>query len=245
MKEGVYMARKTPTNEEIQLFYNIAKQLVAKIKEHTGEFKDKSIPVYIGIGIALVILALTVFWYIYMKDLAPLMIYMAMLIPILCFGLGEQSRNLNNLMVEFDEYNKAMSDFLELIGSLDEDKLSNEEKALGVVLASLIASNEKVVDDLTYGEIKQIPQYKTALIYAVNLAAIETSIDMMLEEEEDVSEILEGLDTSVIETGTYFDSNALYDIVVPDDSTTTTTASDEKSDTTPTTTQDQEPTSAN
>lgn len=230
------MALKKPSADQIKLLYKISVQLVAKIKEHSGDLKDKSLPVYIGIVAALTILAMAIGWYVFTKDIAPLMLYMAMLIPVLCFGLGEQSRNLNNLRVEFDEYNKSMDDFLTLISTLDEDKLSDEEKALGVILAAMISADEKVVDSITYGDIKQMPQYKNALAFAVNLAAIETSIDTMVDEEQDVSEILNSIDTSVIDTGTYFDDKSLYDIIMPDD---------EKSGTASTTTQDQENASSN
>ena len=188
------MALKMPSQNQIKFFYQITVKLVEKIKSHEDDLRDKSIPVYIGLGIALVILAGTIFWYVWQKDLGPLMIYMALLIPILSFGIAEQSRHIQQLRTEFSEYNRSIDDFLKSISILDANTLTNEEKALGVVMAAFISSDEKVADDITYGEIKQLPEYKNALTYAINLAAVESSIDIMVDEGEDVSDILETLD---------------------------------------------------
>ena len=221
------MALKMPSQNQIKFFYQITVKLVEKIKSHEDDLRDKSIPVYIGLGIALVILAGTIFWYVWQKDLGPLMIYMALLIPILSFGIAEQSRHIQQLRTEFSEYNRAIDDFLKSISTLDANTLTNEEKALGVVMAAFISSDEKVADDITYGEIKQLPEYKNALTYAINLAAVERSIDIMVNEGEDVSDILETLDTEDINPDTYFESTAgLYDTILGnknEDITTTST----------------------
>lgn len=225
------MALKAPSESQIKFLYQITVKLVEKIKAHESDYKDKSLPVYIGLGIALVILAGCIFWYVWQKDLAPLMIYMALLIPVLSFGIAEQSRHIQQLKKEFTEYNDSIDNFLKSISSLDEDTLTNEEKALGVVMAAFISSDEKTVDDLTYGEIKQLPQYKNALTYAINLAAVESSIDDMLEEEEDVGDILSTLDTDPIDPGTYFDDQGgLYEAVTGNKNTTTTETSTQKND---------------
>lgn len=220
------MALKMPSQNQIKFFYQITVKLVEKIKSHEDDLRDKSIPVYIGLGIALVILAGTIFWYVWQKDLGPLMIYMALLIPILSFGIAEQSRHIQQLRTEFSEYNRSIDDFLKSISILDANTLTNEEKALGVVMAAFISSDEKVADDITYGEIKQLPEYKNALTYAINLAAVESSIDIMVNEGEDVSDILETLDTEDINPGTYFENtDGLYDTILSNKNEDTTTTS--------------------
>ena len=220
------MALKMPSQNQIKFFYQITVKLVEKIKSHEDDLRDKSIPVYIGLGIALVILAGTIFWYVWQKDLGPLMIYMALLIPILSFGIAEQSRHIQQLRTEFSEYNRSIDDFLKSISTLDANTLTNEEKALGVVMAAFISSDEKVADDITYGEIKQLPEYKSALTYAINLAAVESSIDIMVNEGEDVSDILETLDTEDINPDTYFENtDGLYDMILGNKNEDTTTTS--------------------
>ena len=220
------MALKMPSQNQIKFFYQITVKLVEKIKSHEDDLRDKSIPVYIGLGIALVILAGTIFWYVWQKDLGPLMIYMALLIPILSFGIAEQSRHIQQLRTEFSEYNRSIDDFLKSISTLDANTLTNEEKALGVVMAAFISSDEKVADDITYGEIKQLPEYKNALTYAINLAAVESSIDIMVNEGEDVSDILETLDTEDINPDTYFENtDGLYDMILGNKNEDTTTTS--------------------
>lgn len=220
------MALKMPSQNQIKFFYQITVKLVEKIKSHEDDLRDKSIPVYIGLGIALVILAGTIFWYVWQKDLGPLMIYMALLIPILSFGIAEQSRHIQQLRTEFSEYNRSIDDFLKSISTLDANTLTNEEKALGVVMAAFISSDEKVADDITYGEIKQLPEYKNALTYAINLAAVESSIDIMVDEGEDVSDILETLDTEDINPDTYFENtDGLYDTILGNKNEDTLTTS--------------------
>ena len=220
------MALKMPSQNQIKFFYQITVKLVEKIKSHEDDLRDKSIPVYIGLGIALAILAGTIFWYVWQKDLGPLMIYMALLIPILSFGIAEQSRHIQQIRTEFSEYNRAIDDFLKSISTLDANTLTNEEKALGVVMAAFISSDEKVADDITYGEIKQLPEYKNALTYAINLAAVESSIDIMVNEGEDVSDILETLDTQDIDPDTYFENtDSLYDTILGNKNEDTTTTS--------------------
>ena len=208
------MAFKKPSDTQIQLMFKITKALVEKVQEHSSSFKHSSTPAIIAIVAALVILAGCIGWLIVMNQITPLMIYLALLVPIFCLGIAEQSKTISSLNKEFAEYSEAMNNFVKLIGDVTDERLTDEEKALGIVLAGLINSDTKVSDDLTYGEIRELPQYKNALAYAISLAGIGASLENAKEEGEDVAEILEEIELPSEQDAKLFENTtALYDAI--------------------------------
>lgn len=182
---------KAPTKEQMETLYRIAIMAVKKFKVDSENWQDTRPAVLVGIGVLAVGLIGTMGYYIVTHHIGPLMIYVALSTIILAFGLNELSRKLQCVVREFTTYNTAMSKMLATL--LKAGQYDPSDLVVAMSAAVLTLTNEENPDGVTFGRMKDDPNYLSALEYAKMLASSAGAIDILTKQGLNVQELIEGI----------------------------------------------------
>lgn len=127
------------------------------------------------------------------------MIVCAVCVIILAYGLAHSSKNFQNLMKEFEEYDNAVDNLMaELVSAI---KTANEDytaNALAIALSAELGKTQEELQAMTYADLVACPKYNTARRVIANLANMRDLVDVMAKEKLDVDKLIAQYDTTDI-----------------------------------------------
>lgn len=103
------------SNTSMEVILKRAFTLIGNAQVKSINWKDQSLRTKIFSAIVILATAAAVLYYIVTGYIAPLMLVLAAMIPLLCIGLNESSRSLTNLQKEFTEYNSAVYELIQVL----------------------------------------------------------------------------------------------------------------------------------
>lgn len=195
------------TTDNVKTILSVALKVAERFEASSSKWKNKSIPCLIISLIAVAGMLGCVIYFIVTTRISPLMIYVACCIPILSFGLTVLSKNLDRVQKEFTEYTEAMHNVLTTIKGSADCTVDEATAAVAAVLASTANVPEEELDNLTYAQIKALPQFAKASLLAQSMANLKAAIQELKEEGNDVDDILASLDLDGYETDEFYDTD--------------------------------------
>lgn len=103
------------SNTSMEVILKRAFTLIGNAQVKSINWKDQSLRTKIFSAVVILATAAAVLYYIVTGYIAPLMLVLAAMIPLLCIGLNESSRSLTNLQKEFTEYNSAVYELIQVL----------------------------------------------------------------------------------------------------------------------------------
>lgn len=187
------------SQNDINTIMSVLKLIFGKVKERGDLIKDKSIPIMIMCGIIALATIGSLIYFILYHFIGPLMIVCAVCIIILAYGLAHSSKNFQNLMKEFEEYDNAVDNLMaELVSAI---KTANEDytaNALAIALSAELGKTQEELQAMTYADLVACPKYNTARRVIANLANMRDLVDVMAKEKLDVDKLIAQYDTTDI-----------------------------------------------
>ena len=188
------MATKAaPTQAQLETIYRIAIMVVQKFKVDSEKWNDRR-PLVIG-GILVMATGLigTMAYYIVTHLIGPLMIYVAVVTVVLAFGLNELSKKLQQVMAEFTSYHTAISKMLAVLLSAGSFDPSDLELTMAAALLSVQDIDPTITDPdtVTYGMMKQDPDFVRAAEFAKMVIGSAGAIDILRRQGLDVQEMIQ------------------------------------------------------
>lgn len=213
-RKGRFMAKLSSflTTDNVKTILSVALKVAERFEESSSKWKNKSLPCLIISIIAVAGMMGCMIYFIVTTRIAPLMIYVAACIPILSFGLASLSKNLDRVQKEFTEYTEAMHNVLTTIKKSADCTADEATAAVAAVLASTTNTPEDELDNLTYAQIKALPQFAKASLLVQSMMNLKEAIQALKEEGNDVDDILASLDLEGYETDEFYntESNTVY-----------------------------------
>lgn len=186
---------KMPSDAQLQVMYKITVLIAKNFKDRSDKvWKNKSLPVMIFSALMVIGMLVTLVYYIMTSSIAPLMIYIACAIPILAYGLTQASKNLQKVNEEFDQYNESMKRLLAVLMNSSAEATDDVTVALGAAIAAVTTVVPESMDNVTFGDLRKMAEFKKAVVLAENLKSISTAIEDLNKEGFDVESILSSLD---------------------------------------------------
>jgi methyl-accepting chemotaxis protein len=133
-----------PTDEQLSSLYKVVLNVAQQFKSKSSSWKKITVPILAFCIVAMGALLATLVYFVLSQRMGPLLIVVAALIPILCFGLAQSSRTIDKLRTEFEEYHEATLKLVELLNGVGE---ASEEQVDTLVKA--IQSLNKESDDVS------------------------------------------------------------------------------------------------
>lgn len=187
------------SQNDINTIMSVLKLIFGKVKERGDLIKDKSIPIMIMCGIIALATIGSLIYFILYHFIGPLMIVCAVCVIILAYGLAHSSKNFQNLMKEFEEYDNAVDNLMaELVSAI---KTANEDytaNALAIALSAELGKTQEELQAMTYADLVACPKYNTARRVIANLANMRDLVDVMAKEKLDVDKLIAQYDTTDI-----------------------------------------------
>lgn len=187
------------SQNDINTIMSVLKLIFGKVKERGDLIKNKSIPIMIMCAIIALATIGTLIYFILYHYIGPLMIVCAVCVIILAYGLAHSSKNFQNLMKEFEEYDTAVDNLMnELISAI---KTTNEDytaNALAIALSAELGKTPEELQKMTYADLVACPKYDTARRVIGHLANMRDLVDTMSKEKLDVDNLLAQYDTTDI-----------------------------------------------
>lgn len=187
------------SQNDINTIMSVLKLIFGKVKERGDLIKNKSIPIMIMCAIIAMATIGTLIYFILYHYIGPLMIVCAVCVIILAYGLAHSSKNFQNLMKEFEEYDTAVDNLMnELISAI---KTTNEDytaNALAIALSAELGKTPEELQKMTYADLVACPKYDTARRVIGHLANMRDLVDTMSKEKLDVDNLLAQYDTTDI-----------------------------------------------
>lgn len=187
------------SQNDINTIMSVLKLIFGKVKERGDLIKDKSIPIMIMCAIIALATIGSLIYFILYHFIGPLMIVCAVCIIILAYGLAHSSKNFQNLMKEFEEYDNAVDNLMaELVSAI---KTANEDytaNALAIALSAELGKTQEELQAMTYADLVACPKYNTARRVIANLANMRDLVDVMAKEKLDVDKLIAQYDTTDI-----------------------------------------------
>lgn len=187
------------SQNDINTIMSVLKLIFGKVKERGDLIKDKSIPIMIMCAIIALATIGSLIYFILYHFIGPLMIVCAVCVIILAYGLAHSSKNFQNLMKEFEEYDNAVDNLMaELVSAI---KTANEDytaNALAIALSAELGKTQEELQAMTYADLVACPKYNTARRVIANLANMRDLVDVMAKEKLDVDKLIAQYDTTDI-----------------------------------------------
>lgn len=187
------------SQNDINTIMSVLKLIFGKVKERGDLIKDKSIPIMIMCAIIALATIGSLIYFILYHFIGPLMIVCAVCVIILAYGLAHSSKNFQNLMKEFEEYDNAVDNLMaELVSAI---KTTNEDytaNALAIALSAELGKTQEELQAMTYADLVACPKYNTARRVIANLANMRDLVDVMAKEKLDVDKLIAQYDTTDI-----------------------------------------------
>lgn len=187
------------SQNDINTIMSVLKLIFGKVKERGDLIKDKSIPFMIMCAIIALATIGSLIYFILYHFIGPLMIVCAVCVIILAYGLAHSSKNFQNLMKEFEEYDNAVDNLMaELVSAI---KTANEDytaNALAIALSAELGKTQEELQAMTYADLVACPKYNTARRVIANLANMRDLVDVMAKEKLDVDKLIAQYDTTDI-----------------------------------------------
>lgn len=187
------------SQNDINTIMSVLKLIFGKVKERGDLIKDKSIPIMIMCAIIALATIGSLIYFILYHFIGPLMIVCAVCVIILAYGLAHSSKNFQNLMKEFEEYDNAVGNLMaELVSAI---KTTNEDytaNALAIALSAELGKTQEELQAMTYADLVACPKYNTARRVIANIANMRDLVDAMAKEKLDVDKLIAQYDTTDI-----------------------------------------------
>lgn len=201
------------SSSQVQEIAKIAVQLAAKTRTEASKWNAVG-PVLRILMAFLAIGALgTGGWFIYSHKIGPLMLYVAAMIPILCFGIAVMSKNFQRVNNEFEEYRVAMNEFMTTFMSLHTGNVDKETEALAA--AMLVNIKDTSVYTKSISDMAGTEAYQKALQMVTVMETVHDAAEMAVKEFGDIKDLLAALDmedyTDAIENADGSIGSCLFD----------------------------------
>lgn len=199
------MTKFTITKHEVDQISNVAKVFLKDFSAKGFDFQTMSRPVQIFAILAGMGAFGTIGYYIGTHRIAPLMIYVGCLIPILSFGLASYAKNMEKLQKEYREFADAATNVIALLGATPECGHDHTHQAIASVLYASYQTGMPL-EELTLDYVKEMPEFEEGAALARHMIMVVDVIDRLKQEGMDVDEIFKSLDAQWDE-----DYDALYE----------------------------------
>ena len=198
------------TEDNVKTIISIALKVTESFQKKSASWKNKTVPTMVGAILAVLVMAVCLIYFIVTHHITPLMIYTACTIPILAFALTLFSKNLDSIHKEFREFTDA---FKNLMGCLKSSSDLSEDEAVAAVSTTLMATanlTEDQLNEMTFSQIKALPQYEKACQYVASLKNIKSAVAQLKEEGQDVDNILSTLDVDGYATDELYEDTSVW-----------------------------------
>lgn len=220
-----------PSDAQMQILCKVALAISKEVKNNSSKvWKNRSTPVMIFSIIAVLGMIGTLIYYIMTSSIAPLLIYIACLMPILAFGLTQSTKNLQKVNQEFAEYSTAMGKLLSVLLSNSDEAIDDITCALAAAIAAATTVVPESVDDVTFGDLRKMPEFQSAVALAKHLCCVNDAINNLKKEGIDVESLLSSLDIEDYDAEEFYDGQELLDTLVGKTQDTETNDSTGKSE---------------
>lgn len=213
------------TTDNVKTIVSVLLPIVKTVKNRSDLWKNKSIPAIIISLVCVAAVLGTMIYFVATHYIGPLMIAIACCIPILSLGFSLQSKNVDNIVHEFDEYQDAMAEFVSILKSAFEMTDDDAVAAISTILVAKTNLTEDELKAMTYEDISKLPQFAKASKLVMALQSIQDALKKLQDEGTDVTEALESTNMIAenIDLSVLYDNPIVYQAVM---GTSTQTAKD-------------------